>query len=603
MNYNVTQALDQTHTGDLMKYFATNDGILEANSGVHDNKCLSIDASDPPCPVQKGMYTKLKLTDESIHITNIDKSSITAMVRILIKPTSQFWTLIMDDTGVTSVNQWNTAVRDYLTWWFVGLKSSSHLFDSYRVYSRNRKTSCEQTEALYENAAIRMLKSQEELDFKPGIYTQWKDANKMSESVCGTYFSLSQLKAATNNTLELEFEVTIPLDDFLPFSAMKMYPNCVFGNLTYEVKMAIQQNFVICQVDPFEAARKILSRYRAKDPAQSEDHMPTESSTLYNWLNQAMMYSPLSAQMTTYTKSFTQIGDVFDSCVMEVAGYTPITASGDGFFFNNTPIQSCFTITDGSLRYCRTNINGFNIKQNVIDSLTSKYSNSSLLIPSQYVDYQAFSQKPLSNGVKCNTTYAMTNVSALMFLFPRTSNEVTCSKNPHFASLQMQIDNKPYPDKPFSSLEHAHTIFNITNAGLDGLFSPNEEFGYSLIFNELGSDQYLPRQFTTFPNQYYFTSEKDNTSYCFLCSTERLSGYGTFCDGITKENAHVTLSGTLMPFQNIHPYLTNPITKEKNERSPIMLVCQDCFWKCTVQGGCEYICNNRHFVQEETGTN
>ena len=78
MNYNVIQALDQTHTGDLMKYFATNDGILEANSGAHDNKCLSIDASDPPCPVQKGMYTKLKLTDESIHVTNIDKSSITA---------------------------------------------------------------------------------------------------------------------------------------------------------------------------------------------------------------------------------------------------------------------------------------------------------------------------------------------------------------------------------------------------------------------------------------------------------------------------------------------------------------------------------------------
>ena len=258
-------------------------------------------------------------------------------------------------------------------------------------------------------------------------------------------------------------------------------------------------------------------------------------------------------------------------------------------------LTSCFTITDGSLRYCRTNINGFNIKESVINTLLDKYDKDPLLIPSQYVDYQAFSQKPLSNGVKCNTTYAMTNVSALMFLFPRTSNELTCSRNPLFASLQMQIDNKPYPDKPFSSVEHAHTIYNITNAGLDGLFSPNEEFAYSLTFNELGIDNN--------DTSSVYCCEKDNTSYCFLCSTERLSGYGTFCDGITKENAHITLTGTLLPFSSIHPYLKDIITNASNDRSPVMLVCQDCFWKCTVRGGCEYICNNRHFVEEITGTN
>lgn len=586
MNYNVTQALDQTHTGDLMKYFATNDGILEANSGTHDNKCLSIDASDPPCPVQKGMYTKLKLTDESIQITNIDKSSITALIRIIIKPNSQFWTSVTDGTNaqVSTLGP----IRDRLTTWFVGLKSSTHLFDAYRVYSRNRKTSCEQTEALYENAAIRMLKAQEELDYKPGVYTQWKSANKMNDNVCGTYFSLHDIKTAINNALELEFEVTIPLDDFLPFSAMKMYPNCVFGNLTYEVKMAIQQNFVICQVHPLEVYKHYLSA-----STNSGQLMPQfEANLNLMYANSSSSIQGNSFNGRYYTQSFTQIGDTFKSSIFAFND-TPSYVNASTWSMTETAHQSCFTITDGSLRYCRTNINGFNIKESVISSLMEKYSNQPLLIPSQYVDYQAFSQKPLSNGVKCNTTYAMTNVSALMFLFPRTSNEVTCSKNPQFASLQAQIDNKPYPDKPFSSLEHSHTIYNITNAGLDGLFSPNEEFAYSMNCNELetkyGSDWSSPI--------------KDNTSYCFLCSTERLSGYGTFCDGITKENAHVTLTGTLMPFSSKHPYLENTLTTEKNERSPIMLVCQDCFWKCTVKGGCEYICNNRHFVEEETGTN
>ena len=584
MNYNVTQALDQTHTGDLMKYFATNDGILEANSGVHDNKCLSIDASDPPCPVQKGMYTKLKLTDESIHITNIDKSSITAQVRIIIKPTSQFWPAY--ETGVPT--EYNT-MADKLNCWFIGLKSSSQLFDAYRVYSKNRKTSCEQTEALYENSAIRMLKAQEELDYKPGIYTMWENANKRSENVCGTYFTLYDVKQASGNALTLDFEVTIPLDDFLPFSAMKMFPNCIFGNLTYEVKMAIQQNFVICQVDPIEMAHYYLKNYG--DNLYYLNVLLAEGEVKY----------PYQRFRESYTRSFTQIGDTFNSMLVGAISCIVDTHTTYAVQYR-TDTKCCFTITDGSLRYCRTNINGFNIKESVINSLNEKYTNQPLLIPSQYVDYQAFSQKPLSNGVKCNTTYAMTNVSALMFLFPRTSNEVTCSKNPLFASLQMQIDNKPYPDKPFSSVEHAHTIYNITNAGLDGLFSPSKEFGNSLTFNELDVDETMPYD-SADKNVGFKRAPYDNTSYCFLCSTERLSGYGTFCDGITKENAHVTLTGTLLPFSKIHPYLTDPITGEKNERSPIMLVCQDCFWKCTVNGGCEYICNNRHFVEEETGTN
>ena len=52
------------------------------------------------------------------------------------------------------------------------------------IYSKNRKTTCEQATAIHENAAIRMLKAQEELDCKPGIYTLWENAFNMSKNVC-----------------------------------------------------------------------------------------------------------------------------------------------------------------------------------------------------------------------------------------------------------------------------------------------------------------------------------------------------------------------------------------------------------------------------------
>ncbi|EDR29910.1 hypothetical protein EDI_210900, partial [Entamoeba dispar SAW760] len=343
MNYNVIKALDQEETGDLIKYFNYTDGILEANSGVHDNKCLSIDSSDPPCPVQKGMYTKLKLTDESIQITNIDKSSITALVNIKIKPSSQFWNELKAP-GISNPEFDNKceSIKNQTVVFFVGLKSSTHLFDAYRVYSRNKKTSCEQTEALYENAAIRMLKAQEELDYKPGIYTQWETAYNMEDNICGCYISMEEFIKSPDNTVEKEFEVIIPIDDLLPFAAMKMFPNALFGNLTLEVKMAIQQNFVICQCKQETILNKIShissSSYSGSDEIK-DNITEVIKSDIYNIIKRNGEYH-----------AFTQIGDSFN-----VHSFTGALRESQNIIVGKDTTVS-FMITDGSLKYCRTNI-------------------------------------------------------------------------------------------------------------------------------------------------------------------------------------------------------------------------------------------------------
>ena len=577
MNSHITQALDQTPTGDILNYFNLNDDILQANSGVHDNKCLSMDSSDTQCPVQQGMFTKLKLTDESIHITNIDKSSITALVKIVIKATENFWSsMAASDSAFPDV----CSIRDKITRWFVGLKSSSQLVDAYRVYSKNRKTTCEQATAIHENAAIRMLKAQEELDCKPGIYTLWENAFNMSKNICGTYFSLADLRAAPSTGLELEFEITIPIDDLLPFSGMKMFPNCIFGSLTLELKMAIQQNFVICQCNTMAVIDKILKSGGGGQILHGLADSIKDKLLSVEGYEKELKYG-------YYTNNFTQIGDPFYSRIL----YILSTTVGSWQDFKTT-----FVITGGTLKRCCSNINGFNIKNEVIEELERKYykENNAMIIPAQYVENLTFSQGPLSSGLKCNATTPMTNVSSVMFLFPRTPNELTCSRNPLLSSLQCLIENRPFPDKPFSSIEQSHAIFNITNAGLDGIFSPNKEFVNSIIENEL-------EVYSGDTNTFYY-SQYDNSSYCFLCSTERLSGYGTFCDGINKENAHVNLNGTLLPYTTLHPYLKSPVTLENNTRFPIMLLCQDCFWECSVEKGCKFVCNDKSFVKETTGT-
>lgn len=612
MNRKVNDVLDRGTPSDVLEYFEQMESILEANSGVNDNKTLTVDSSDPPCPIQHGLYTKVKLTDDAIHITNIDKSSLTIRVRLDIVSTDDFWESILEeepnmegDMDSESFSKENAdtendrrknyafakTYRNKIIKWFVGFKASIHCIESYRVYSSNMKTACEQSEALYENAVSRMLKPQEELDAKPGIYTTYKHAGVGDDCVCGTYFTLEDLiNKRKDKKLQVEFDCAIPLDDFLPFSAFTLYPNKIFENLSMEIKMGILQNIVICQVDPVVEFERLMKTTIGGSPGAE--------TALLNHLRNDI--APIG-------RKFTQMGDPFISTLYK------INQNGT---LENVSCLSHFRCTRGDFLSVRTLINGFNVKDSVLKKLKAKFSNKPLIVPAQYCDYQAFSQTPQGTGVKCNTTYGMTNVSSLMFVFPRTDNELTCCSNPHFSSIQVTVDNKPYPDKNFSTFEPAHTIYNLTNAGLDSLFSPSEEYAYSLVYNEVQDPTTIAFKGVSTHNGVEDIKDtvaeyvkkvrapyKDNTSYVFVVATERLGGYGNFCDGITKDNAHIGLTASLWGASDINPYYTHPLSHNeacdiqvpKNTRAPIMVVCQDAFWVLRPSEPAMFVCNDRKF--------
>lgn len=557
----IIRALDPRETGDVVKFFETFDGILEKNSGIHDCKCLTTDSYNPPCPVTKN-YTTIKLTDEAVHITNIDKSFISARVQVNLSLSfsSNENTIKFGDDG-----RYGKSLM-----LFVGFKSAIHSFDAYRIYVNGKKTACEQTEALWENAVTYFLKPQQEVCCRPNTYSPWENVARVSRDVCGVYIPLDEYMTFSakssanppyttvtlpNHTLTVEFDINVPFDDFLPFSGMTMYPNCLFGNLTMELKHTIQNNLVYCQI-PIDAA------YHSRTKEDEEANIP-------------MKYTPNVAPC------FTQIND-------EMPLYLPsYNASVDAY--RTKKITLTVTCTGGWLLSCRSNVNGFNIKQSVIDSLLDAYAEKEMIIPAQMVDYQAFSQTVQPGGLKCNTTYSLTNVTNVILTFPRTGNQITVSKNPNFGTVQLQIEGKPYPDKPFSTLETAHTEFNLVNANLDSIWAPNRALAYSLT----GPDYNDKKERTRVT--------EDDGNYCLNCSTERLCGGGVFCDGLTKMSAHINLNATNIDTTKTNPYLY-PDGVNKNDVAPHMMLVQDCFWKCTVKKGAEWIANNPSFYEEQTGT-
>ena len=616
MNRKVNQVLEGAASSDIMKYFEDMDRMIEANGGVGDAKTLTIDASDPPCPRPNGQFTKIKITDDAIHITNIDKSSIGMRITLKILPENDFWSEILesepydqteyDSTEVENIQKANEVrkniafakhYRNKIIKWFVGFKSAIHAIESYRVFSDLKKTNCEQAEAIYETAAARMLKPQEELEHKPQIHTLWKNANAGNDCICGTYFTLEELMKARalNKSLDVSFECTIPLDDFLPFSAMTMFPNKVFENLMMEIKLGLTSSIVLCQVDPLEEFKTLMKKRIGGSP--EAEHA---------------LYTHLQMDVPNYARRFTQMGDPFLSTIYKI---------NDDQTIDNVTVATKFICNEGTLEWARSTINGFNIKDSLLTMLKEKYREKPLIIPAQICDFMGFGQLPTQTGLKCNCTYGLTNVSSIMFLFPRTGNEITCSENPHMHSIQLQIDSKPYPDKTMGTLEPAHTMFNLTNAGLDSLFSPNEEFAYSLVYNEMCVDPAVTaNNLLTDQGQLDLSGPElqketklnfpyqDNTSYCFVVSTERLGGYGNFCDGLTRDNCQITLSATLMGKWNENPYYLNPIYFHEimqkhvveNKAPPKMIICQDCFWEFRTGYTARWVANDKYYYDDMT---
>lgn len=560
----IIRALDPRETGDVIKFFETFDGILEKNSGIHDCKCLTNDAYDPPAPLPKGQFTKIKLTDDAIHITNIDKSFISARVWFELKMDFENDAKMYLDTDI------NQQVDTLML--FVGFKSAIHNFDAYRIYSNGKKTACEQTEALYENSVTYFLKPQQEVCCRPNTYSPWENVAQVSRNVCGVYIPLRDYivsaaesggavnvgapthKIAFTKNPIIEFDINIPFDDFLPFSGMTMFPNSLFGNLMMEIKQTIQNNLVYCQV-PFDAAYRSLSTGGTWTPVIVGQVDPC----------------------------FTQINDSLEF------RFPNVTTTGG---VTTKLLKTCkLTVTclNGGMLSCRTNINGFNIKQAVIDSLLDAYAEKELIIPAQIVDYQAFSQTVQPGGLKCNTTYSLTNITNVILTFPRTGNQITVSKNPNFGTIQLQIEGKPYPDKPFSTHETAHTEFNLVNANLDSIWAPSRALAYSLTGPDYDDKHERSR------------ISEDDGSYCLNCSTERLCGAGAFCDGLTKMSAHISLTATNLDTSKSNPYLY-PDGTNRNDVAPLMMLVQDAFWKCTIKKGAEWIANNPTFYEDQTGT-
>ena len=165
MNGKITQALSDNKSGDIQEYFNEMDKIIQLNDGIHDCKMLFQECYDRPTPVKYNQYTKFHLSDACIDCVNIDKSFITATLTYKLN-------LALSNGNNVSFNATNICNKLFMI--FIGLKSASHLFDTYRIYV-NHQQIYSQTDSIYEQALVSAMKPKSEM-YRPHMYTMWEEA-------------------------------------------------------------------------------------------------------------------------------------------------------------------------------------------------------------------------------------------------------------------------------------------------------------------------------------------------------------------------------------------------------------------------------------------
>ena len=527
MNGKITQALSSKESGDILKYFEEIDKIICLNDGIHDNKILSMECYDRPTPVQYNQYTKFHLSDAGIDCVNVDKSYITASMTYTIKLTD------LMETTITA-----TDTKYYQI--FIGLKNASQNIDVYRIYV-NHNQIYSQTDAIYEQALTTALKPKAEM-FRPHMYTMWDEAHKHSQNVCGTYISIGSNR---NSTFDITFDIAIQLDDLLPFSGMSIFPSCVIGDLELEIRNRIQGNLVWCQVDP-----KILIEEEIENATPSEyDITP-------------LIQSYELARKAQYNHEFVQVGDKA-SITMAISGSGQQTKQLHYSYF----VVEC---TNSVMNNAMSHINGFRLKDSVIETLRRKYASKPLIIPAQVCKHDLFAQRPTANGLKLNTNITLTNCTNIALSFPQTANEITVAKNPEQQAAQLIVMGKNIPDKSINTLEAAHCEMMLSNACLDSLFEAQPSFIESLTRSASSGTGKMNRP-------------HDATDYYFNVSLERF-GNGVFCDGLTSPGAiTLTFQSNCINSGNADPYY-RPDRSNRNilNTQPINIMSvEDCFWVIT----------------------
>src|SRR5574344_260096 len=525
-NIRIPDVIENANRGDILKYFDEEQKIISANDGVHDCRMITTNAYQNQVPFNHSAHSKIKITDPSFHITNIDKSYLSATIRLTLQLTTSDTI-----TPTTNVEESSKACKI-----FVGLKDSTQWLDSRKINWSNGATYYENTKMIYETTVAGNCRTEQEKLTRPSVYSTWEAAWTHSNNVCGCFVSVDDL--IRNTSITADMKLIIPLDNFLALQSCTAYPNAIFDEFELDIKQRIAQNFVFCQVDP----SVLVEEY-------NENHVAGSQITFNTAFRRKL------------TKEFTQCGD--DAMLL---CWNTVSSASTFSQFTGT-----INVTESTCTLFQSVIHGFNVKDTVLKELSNRYSQKPLYIPAQITTEYDFPPNQTTARINCSNMMSYLNTSMLFFLFPRSNHQCTVSKNPHIGDIKVITNNKTIPDQQMDTVCSEFTEFQVANVNFDTLFASPKSFVNSLTFNEY--DETLTNRRKVFL--------EDATDFMLSIPLERYSS-GCMFDGVySTSNMSLTLQATPL-YGDYNPYIKpNGTTGAVNTNAINIVLLNDAMWSLT----------------------
>ena len=102
--------------------------------------------------------------------------------------------------------------------------------------------------------------------------------------------------------------------------------------------------------------------------------------------------------------------------------------------------------TNSIMTNAMSHINGFGLKDSVVNRLRTKYASKPLIIPAQICKHDLFAKRPTASGLKLNTNITLTNCTNIALSFPKTDNQITVVNNPEQQAAQLILMGRNIPD-------------------------------------------------------------------------------------------------------------------------------------------------------------
>ena len=513
-----------------------NDGIRKSKGLIKTSYPTSFNGESP---------ADLQITDREFDITMLNDSFIQVEGTANYKIDLGVGQTAFDPSLVATLPS-----GEHCNFIFIGFKSAANFIRQLQLMINDRPDLCDflNPNNLQETYLYNLCASEAKRKNKSGIYSLWEDVWEKSNSVCGTYIPMSEIRQ-NNGIGTFRYKFSIPIDNILAFQALDMFPSSIMGIL----KLTLSFQFLGAVWCP-------VSLIRVNEQLQYLGVNTTPTTSYLNDLN------------TGVSHQFLQTGIEFGNvAVLDTAATQVIRTMKIGV--------TSFTVTS-----LKSHIKGFGIKENIKQSIYNMMKESPLLIPAQKLERFTFHTGLVSPGpFDATTSLTMRNVNCISVMFGTDTNNTTVFRNPMIRNLQLTIGNTMYPPDRISTLNTLspeYLSYQLQACELDGAITPSRSFVNSILHDRLiytidggGNVDVTGR---------YNNTRSDGTDFVFTVETERgQSGY--VFDGLTTDgNVIVNLKFEPIasnPINNVY-YNYDPVNYPGRVPSaPVLHIARDVFWR------------------------